>query len=178
MAFGSSLRGTASATVEFHAGDNIAVQAPAMKMKNSSVAGPPMPANSSSASSVPAATCAASAPSISRRRSVMSASTPAGSDSRNIGRNTAVCTSADRNDEPVNSIIIQAAAIVCIALAMKYRPPPSHSARKPGWRSADQVESGAGDALIGGDCRRGRGRCDTRALTSIGGGPPWKFVIR
>jgi hypothetical protein len=49
----------------------------------------------------------------------MSASTPAGSDSRNIGRNTAVCTSAARNDEPVSSTIIQAAAMVCMALPTK-----------------------------------------------------------
>ena len=57
MACGSSSRGTESATVEFQAGDSIAVQAPATKMKNSSVAGPPMPANSSAASSAPVAAC-------------------------------------------------------------------------------------------------------------------------
>ncbi len=119
MALGSSSRGTESATVEFQAGPCIAVQAPATKTKNSSVAGPPTPANSSAASSVPVAACSASAPRISRRRSAMSASTPAGSDSRNIGRNTAVCTSAARKDEPVSSTIIQAAAMVCMALAMK-----------------------------------------------------------
>ena len=62
----------------------------------------------------------------------MSASTPAGSESRNIGRNTAVCTSAARKDEPVSSTIIQAAAMVCIALAMKYSEPLRHSARKGG----------------------------------------------
>ena len=41
MALGSSLRGTESATVEFQAGESIAVQAPATNTKNSSVAGPP-----------------------------------------------------------------------------------------------------------------------------------------
>jgi hypothetical protein len=50
---------------------------------------------------------------------VVSASTPAGSASRNIGRNTAVCTSAARKDEPVSSTISQAAAMACIALPTK-----------------------------------------------------------
>ena len=119
MALGSSSRGTESATVEFQAGDSIAVQAPATKTKNSSAAGPPMPTNSSADSSVPVTACTAKAATISRRRSAMSASTPAGSDSRNIGRKTAVCTSAERKDEPVSSTIIQAAAMVCMALATK-----------------------------------------------------------
>ena len=71
------------------------------------------------ASTLPLATCTESENRISRRRSVMSASTPAGSENRNIGRNTAVCTSAARKDEPVSSTIIQAAAMVCIALPTK-----------------------------------------------------------
>ncbi len=143
MALGSSLRGTESATVEFQAGESMAVHAPDTKMKNSSVAGPPMPANSKAANSAPVAACSASAPRIRRRRSVMSASTPAGSDSRNIGRNTAVCTSAARNEEPVSCSISQAAAMVCMALATKYSEPLRHNARKPAWRSALQVEVGA-----------------------------------
>ncbi len=52
-------------------------------------------------------------------RSVVSAITPAGSASRNIGRNTAVCTSAARNDEPLSSTISQAVAMACIALPTK-----------------------------------------------------------
>ena len=50
---------------------------------------------------------------------MVSASTPAGSESRNIGRKTAVCTSAARNAEPVSSTISHAAAIICIALPTK-----------------------------------------------------------
>jgi hypothetical protein len=76
---------------------------------------------------------------MSRRRSVVSASTPAGSASRNIGRNTAVCTSAARNDEPVSSTISQAAAMACMALPTKYTVPPDSSARKAGgaaWRGS------------------------------------------
>jgi hypothetical protein len=55
----------------------------------------------------------------SKRGGRSSAITPAGSASRNIGRKTAVCTSAARNDEPVTSTISHAAAIACIALPMK-----------------------------------------------------------
>ncbi len=50
---------------------------------------------------------------------MVSASTPAGSDSTNIGRNTAACTSVARNDEPVRSTNSQAVAITCVALAIK-----------------------------------------------------------
>ena len=49
-----------------------------MKMKNISVPGPAQPANSSAASSAPEAACVSSAARISRRRSVVSAKTPAG----------------------------------------------------------------------------------------------------
>ncbi len=159
MALGNSSRGIESAMVEFQAGDSIAVQAPDTKMKNSSVAGPPTPANSSSASRLPVTICAINAPRISRARSVMSASTPAGSDNRNIGRNTAVCTSAARKDEPVSSIIIQAAAMVCIALPTKYRLPLCHSARNCAWRNELQVDADTALAvLIRRHCPR-RHRC-------------------
>ena len=72
-----------------------------------------------SAASLTAPAWAASAPSIRRLRSVVSAITPAGSESRNIGRKTAVCTRAARNDEPVSSTISQAVAMACMALPMK-----------------------------------------------------------
>jgi hypothetical protein len=75
-----------------------------------------LPASSSTASSDTTTACTASDRTMRRRRSVMSASTPAGSDSTNIGRNTAVCTSAARNDEPDSSTISHDAAITCIAL--------------------------------------------------------------
>jgi hypothetical protein len=119
MACGRSSRGTVSTTVEFQAGENSAVQQPAMKVRNSSVPGPATPVISSTASSTTVAACTASADRIRRRRSVVSARTPEGSDSRNIGRKTAVCTSAARNDEPVISTISHEAAIACIALPMK-----------------------------------------------------------
>jgi hypothetical protein len=50
---------------------------------------------------------------------VVSASTPAGSASRNIGRKTAVCTSAARNEEPVSSTMSHDAAMTCMALPVK-----------------------------------------------------------
>jgi hypothetical protein len=120
MACGSSGRGTTSTMAEFHDGDSSAVQQPARKVSTSSVAAPAQPASTSSASSATTVTaCTPSAIRMSRRRSVMSASTPAGSASRNIGRKTAVCTSAARNDEPVSSTISQAAAMACMALPTK-----------------------------------------------------------
>jgi len=74
---------------------------------------------------------------------VVSASTPAGKASRNMGRNTAVCTSAARNDEPVSSTINQAAAMVCMPAPMKKMPPQIHKPRKAGWRSGLQMEVAA-----------------------------------
>ena len=119
MACGSSSRGIESLMVEFQAGDIMAVQLPATKTRKSRVAGPATPPSSSAASTPPATACSVSATVISLARSVMSASTPAGSDSKNMGMNTAVCTKAARNDDPVSSTIIHAADIDCMALPMK-----------------------------------------------------------
>ena len=105
--------------VEFQAGDSKAVQLPATKIMNSKVAGPATPRNINRDNSTPVPACTARATRINRLRSVMSAQTPAGSDSRNMGKKTAVCTSAARKDEPVISTIIQEAAMVCMALPMK-----------------------------------------------------------
>ena len=118
-AWGRSSRGTASATAEFQDGDISALQQPQTKTSQSSSAGPTQPARASAASRAAAAALTTMVRTMSRPRSVMSPSTPAGSASRNIGRNTAVCTSAARKDEPVSSTISHAAAVVCIAEPMK-----------------------------------------------------------
>ena len=140
MACGHSSRGTGSTTDEFQAGVNTAVQQPHTNTRNSTNAGPPQPPSANKASSAHAATCASSAPEIRRRRSLVSASTPAGSASRNMGRKTAVCTSAARKDEPVSSIMSQAADMDCMPLPMKKTPPQSQSPRKAGWRRGLQIE--------------------------------------
>lgn len=70
----------------------------------------------------------------------MSANTPAGNEKRNIGKNTAVCTRAAKNDDPVNCNIVQAAAIICMALPTKYRAPPVNRPRKAGTRRVCQME--------------------------------------
>ena len=119
MACGNSSRGMLSAMAEFQAGDNSAVHDPATKVKNSSVPGPAQPASSNPASKLTVMACTTKAVTIKRRRSAVSASTPAGSDNTNIGKNTAVCTSAARKDEPVISTINHAAAMACMALPMK-----------------------------------------------------------
>ena len=126
--------------VEFQAGDITAVQHPATKIRNSTLPGPAQPARPRTVSSAVATACAPSAPSISRLRSVVSLSTPAGKTSRNIGRKTAVCTSAARKDEPVSSTIIHAAAVDCMKLAMKYSVPPPSNVRKARWRSGARME--------------------------------------
>ncbi len=140
MACGHSSRGTGSTTDEFQAGVSIAVQQPVTNTRNSTDAGPPRPLNTSKASSVHAVICASSAVEIRRLRSVVSANTPAGSASRNMGKKTAVCTSAARKDEPVSSIMSQAAAIDCMPLPMKNIPPQTHRPRKAGWRRGLQME--------------------------------------
>ena len=107
------------ATLVFQAGDSRAVQQPAANVNSSSVAGPAQPISARSASSNITPTCTARERRINLRRSVVSASTPAGSASRNIGRNTAVCTSAARKEEPVSSTISHDAAMTCMALPVK-----------------------------------------------------------
>jgi hypothetical protein len=148
MACGSSSRGRISPTAEFHAGDSIAVQQPVMKVNSSSVAGPPQPANISAASTTTLTACTASAARIRRPRSVVSASTPAGSASTNIGRNTAVCTSAARKLEPVSSTISQLAAMPCMALATKYTALAIHRLRKLRCRSVARMD-GVGAGALG-----------------------------
>ena len=64
----------------------------------------------------------------------------AGKASKNMGRNTAVCTSAARNDEPVSSTINQAAAMDCMPLPMKKMPPHRHRPLNAGWRRGAQIE--------------------------------------
>ena len=134
MAWGHSSRGTGSITDEFHAGVSTAVQQPHTNTRNSTDAGPPQPPSTSRASKAQAPVCVSRALEISRRRSVVSASTPDGKASRNIGMNTAVCTSAARKDEPDSSTINHEAAMVCMPLPIKNTPPQSHSPRKAGWR--------------------------------------------
>jgi len=95
------------------------VQQPAANVKSSSVAGPAQPSKASSDSRITTPDCTRSAFMIRRRRSVVSASTPAGSASRNIGKNTAVCTNAARNEEPVSSTINHEAAMTCMAFPVK-----------------------------------------------------------
>ncbi|OGB42027.1 MAG: hypothetical protein A2W72_20145 [Burkholderiales bacterium RIFCSPLOWO2_12_67_14] len=155
MACGHSSRGTGSITEEFQAGVSTAVQQPQTNTRNSTEAGPPQPPSTSAPSRAQAPTCAISAPEIRRRRSVVSASTPAGSASRNMGRNTAVCTSAARNDEPVSSTMSQAAAMVCMPAPMKKTPPHTQSPRNAGCRKGLQIEW---DVTIGSVCRSGLGR--------------------
>ncbi|MNV69244.1 hypothetical protein D3C71_1621480 [compost metagenome] len=156
MAWGHSSRGTGSMTDEFHAGVSTAVQQPHTNTRNSTDAGPPQPPSTSSVSSAQAPTCAISAPDISLRRSVVSASTPAGRASKNMGKNTAVCTSAARNDEPVNSTMSHAAAMVCMPLPTKKMPPQIHRPRKAGWRRGLHKEVGGDDMACGQRKRRTR----------------------
>ena len=77
MACGHSSRGTGSITEEFHAGVSMAVQHPPTNTSSSTVAGGPSPA-APAASAGKAAVWAISAPEMRRRRSLVSANTPAG----------------------------------------------------------------------------------------------------
>jgi len=140
MACGHSSRGTGSITDEFQAGVSTARQQPQTRISNNTEWGPPQPPSTSKASRAEAAPRASSEPEIRRWRSVVSASTPAGKASKNMGRNTAVCTRAARKDEPVSSIISQAAAIDCMPLPMKKIPPHRHRPLNAGWRKGAQIE--------------------------------------
>ena len=135
-----SSRDKVSVMEEFHAGDKNAVQQPTTNTKNKILAGPALPANNRPTNKLPLTAWMINALVIKRRLSVMSASTPAGSEKRNMGKNTAVCTKAAKNDDPVSCNIVHAAAMICMALPTKYKAPPVNRPRKAGTRSVCQIE--------------------------------------
>ena len=116
---GNSSRGRISPTIEFQAGDITAVQQPNNSVKNNTVAVPATPPSNAPDNIATPTACTTSVLNSKRRRSVVSANTPEGKASTNIGKNTAVCTKATTKEEACSSTIIQAAAMAIMALAVK-----------------------------------------------------------
>src|SRR5207244_9209636 len=69
-----------------------------------------------------------------RRRSTMSATTPAGRATRQVGSAVADWTSATSRDDLVSSVISQAAPTLCIQTPVLAETLLSHSRRKPARR--------------------------------------------
>ena len=89
----SSLRRTSCGTIDCHAGATMAAPASIRNVNSSSVSGVTSSSQTSAANSAETTTIALSATISSRRLSTMSASAPAGSANRNIGRLVATWTS-------------------------------------------------------------------------------------
>ena len=155
-AAGISSRGTSSGTIARKAGATKVLPTPIAKV---SASRPPIPTRSASASAASAAEQAAtqtSETSSSRRRSITSASAPAGIASRKKGRLDAACTIDTQNGVGASDVISQAAPTFCIQVPTFDARPAIQSERKTARRSGDHgpgsaaggAEGGAGAALM------------------------------
>ncbi len=86
------------------------------------------------------APCHRTALAITKRRSPMSASTPAGSVKRKNGAEAAVAIRERENDEAPRSCINQVAAMSCAETAVPDNTLARNKRQKTGFRSANQVE--------------------------------------
>ena len=111
--------------------------------------------------------CTTSVVSNKRRRSVVSATTPAGKASTNMGRKTAVCTSATTNADACSSTIIQAAAMAIMPLAVKYPKLAPHMPRNGLSWSTVQMLAGGGAELMGANLLGLGRRCDSGANAAV-----------
>jgi len=113
-AAGRSSRGTSDGTIDCQGGAVIALAAPITNINTSSVIGVTT-SNVTSAANIADATAVAISTTIRKRRlSTMSASAPAGSANRNIGKLVATCTSDTINGCVVRFVISHAAPALYI----------------------------------------------------------------
>src|SRR5579864_1124913 len=143
MAPGSSGRGTSSGMIACHAGLLAAAPRPSRKVKPSSHQGVIQPARVSTPRPAAATVIQPWVTSSNRRRSITSASAPAGSARKNDGRLVAACTSATSVVDVVNDVIIQEAPTFCSQVPTLEATVAIHSQRKSRCRSGLQAESGA-----------------------------------
>src|ERR1700676_3960612 len=143
MAPGSSGRGTSSGMIACKAGLLAAAPIPSRKVKLRSDQGVIQPASVSAPRAAAASVIHPWVTSSNRRRSITSASAPAGSASKNDGRLVAACTSATSVVDVVNDVIIHEAPTFCSQVPTLDATVAIHSQRKRRCRSGLQAESGA-----------------------------------
>src|SRR6202023_988136 len=146
MAPGSSGRGTSSGMIACQAGLLAAAPRPSRKVNPSSDQGVIQPASVSTPRAAAATVIQPWLTSSKRRRSITSASAPAGSASKNDGRLVAACTSATSVVDVVNDVIIQEAPTFCSQVPTLDATVAIHSQRKRRCRSGLHAESGAAGA--------------------------------
>src|ERR1700680_1389403 len=143
MAPGSSGRGTSSGMIACQAGLLAAAPRPSRKVNPRSDQGVIQPASVSAPRAAAATVIHPWVTSSNRRRSITSASAPAGSASKNDGRLVAACTSATSVVDVVNDVIIQEAPTFCSQVPTLDATVAIHSQRKRRCRSGLQAESAA-----------------------------------
>src|SRR5690349_11267723 len=142
-ATGRSRRPTSSGTMACQAGALSADPRPSRKVSVSSPQSDIAPASVSAPSRHAVASIHAWVISSNRRRSITSASAPAGKPTRKTGRLVAVCSRATSTAEDVSEVISQAAPTLCIQVPTLDATEAIQSARNTGWASGLHGELGA-----------------------------------
>src|SRR5665648_1044474 len=148
MAWVNSRRGTSSGMIACQAGAFMAAPRPSRKVKPKSVQGEAAPRRVRAARSAAATVIQAWVASKRRRRSMMSAKAPAGSDNRNMGKMLAACTRATIAGEVESDVMSQAAPTLCIKVPRCETRVASHKARNTGCCKGLQVEGAAGGGFM------------------------------
>ena len=148
MAWVSSRRGTSSGTIACQAGAFMAAPRPSRKVKLNSTQGEAAPSSVRAARSAAATVIQAWVASKRRRRSMMSARAPAGSDNRNMGKMPAACTRATIAGEGERDVMSQAAPTLCIKVPILDTRVASHNARNTGCCKGLQDEVAAGGGFM------------------------------
>ncbi len=135
---GTCSRGMTPTRVTIQAAMPRALPPPRMKVNNSSDQVCSSPCQASRLSAAEAPSMAACVSSSRRRGSMRSASTPPGRPSRKTGNVIAVCTRETISGDADSWVMIQAAATVCIQIAMLAMAQASHNPTNNRWRSGAQ----------------------------------------
>ena len=126
----------------------MAAPRPSRKVKLNSTQGEAAPRRVRAARSPAATIIQAWVTSKSRRRSMMSARAPAGSDNRNMGKMLAACTRATIAGEVESDVMSQAAPTLCIKVPILETRVASHNARNTGCCKGLQDEVAAGGGFM------------------------------
>ncbi|MNT03726.1 hypothetical protein D3C72_1382740 [compost metagenome] len=143
----SSSGGTSSGMIACQAGALSAAPRPSAKVTPSSSQGVAKPASVSAARAPAATSIQVWVTRSNRRRSMMSASAPAGSARRNVGRLVAVWTSATITGEMDSVVIIQETPTLCMSVPAFEAKLAIHKVRNSPCRKGAQA--GAADEVVG-----------------------------
>src|SRR5262245_24245643 len=136
--------GTSWGTTACQAGAWIAPSTPLRNVNSSRFAGVAASSDTMSANAPETSAIASSVPTRNFRRSMISATAPAGIARRNIGNEAATCTSATMNGSGLRSVINQPAAVLYIHPPMFDTTVAIHSAVKLPYRKGPRRERAGG----------------------------------